>query len=59
MVGLLIPLMHYVSACQCNSGGGSPIALIIQTLEILELMNIGMVKDGGEHCYHDQGVYLK
>lgn len=51
MIGLLIPLMQYVNACQCNGGVESPIVLILQTLEILQLMNVGKVKDSGEHFY--------
>lgn len=56
MIGLFVSLMQYVSACQCNGVIESPIVLVLQ---ILELMNICMVKDRGEHCYQDQGLYQK
>lgn len=59
MIGLLIPLMQDVNACQCNGGVESPIVLILQTLEILQLMNVGKVKDSGEHFYQYQGLYWK
>ena len=59
VMALLIPLMQDVSVCQCNSGVESPVVLILQTLEILEVMNIDICKDSGEHCYQDQGPYWK
>lgn len=59
-IGLLLTrLMQYVSAYHCNGGMESPTDLILQTLEICELINAGVVKDSSEHCHQDHGLYWK
>lgn len=58
-VGLLIPLLQDVSVSQCNSEFESPAVLILHILKILELMNIGILKESNKCCYQDSGLPLK
>lgn len=59
IIELLIPLMQCASICQNKGWVESPIVLILQTLEILELANIVMVKDVSEHWCQHQGLCWK
>lgn len=58
-VGLLIPLLQNVIVSQCNSEFESTGVLILHILKIIELMNIGMLKESNKCCYQDSGLPLK